>query len=259
MTEVLASGTDAVPLSVRDAVLARVSKVSAAARRVLDLVSVVPGKVEVSIVAAIVQPTDGAAGGERAPRSAEGRRRALSFPHDLQRRAVESSLTSPARRSLNQQVLDALGESAEPARLVHHATEADDVDAIVRFAPRAARAAMQSKAPPKPSPISERSRPTSTDSSRRSRPPSWLTGPKRRPISTTPNRSSCSTERSSSTEQQPTRHNLARTLTAASEVNKDFGRHANSLAYSTEAVELLEPYGPSLDLAGHSAASDSWS
>ncbi len=44
VTEVLASGTDGVPLSVTDAVLARARKLTPEARQVLDLVSVVPGR-----------------------------------------------------------------------------------------------------------------------------------------------------------------------------------------------------------------------
>lgn len=57
VTEVMASGTDGVPLSARDAVHARASMVSREGRRVLDLVSVVPGGVEKSLVDKILQPT----------------------------------------------------------------------------------------------------------------------------------------------------------------------------------------------------------
>jgi DNA-binding CsgD family transcriptional regulator len=67
----------------------------------------------------------------------------LSFRHELQRRAVESSLSAADRRHLNKQVLTALAGSGDPARLVHHAREADDVEAIIEFAPEAARAAME--------------------------------------------------------------------------------------------------------------------
>lgn len=141
VTEVLAAGIDAVPLSVRDAVLARATKLTRKARRVIDLVSVVPGAVERDIVDEILSPTDE----EIAESVRQGLLRldgdTMAFPHDLQRRAVESSLKSAERRELNQQVLNALGSSADEARLVHHAREAGDVDAIVEFAPRAARAA----------------------------------------------------------------------------------------------------------------------
>ena len=42
---------------------------------------------------------------------------------------------------------------------------------------------------------------------------------------------------------------LARTLTMASTVNRLYGHHTNALTYGTEAVTILEPNGPSLDLA----------
>jgi DNA-binding CsgD family transcriptional regulator len=142
VTEVVASGTDGVPISVRESVLARAAKLSPEARRILDLVSVAPGEIERDLVDKINYPT--------AEQLAEAVRQglmrvdsdALSFPHDLQRRAIERSLGTTQRHDLNRQVLKALGESADPARLVHHARGANDVDAIVAFAPRAARTAM---------------------------------------------------------------------------------------------------------------------
>ncbi|MDK1018149.1 MAG: AAA family ATPase [Actinomycetota bacterium] len=142
VTEVLASGVGDVPSSVQDSVLARAAKVSPEARRILDLVSVVPGGAERSVVDEILDPTE--------EQLAECVRQGLlqiddttvAFPHDLQRRAVESSLASTHRRQLNQRMLNALGDDAELSLLVHHAREANNVEAIVEFAPRAARAAM---------------------------------------------------------------------------------------------------------------------
>ncbi|MDK1102116.1 MAG: AAA family ATPase [Actinomycetota bacterium] len=132
VSEIVASGVTAVPSSVRDSVLARVAKVSPESRRVLDLVSVVPGEAERSIIDEILDPAEG----QLAECVRQGLLRlddaTLAFPHDLQRRAVESSLTASQRRRLNDGVLIALGADADPSRLVHHAREADDVDAIVQ-------------------------------------------------------------------------------------------------------------------------------
>lgn len=143
VAEVLGSGTASVPGSVRDAVLARVARLPDGARRLLRLVSVVPGGAARDLVDELVAPTVGQVNacvlqGLLAV-GADG----LSFRHELQRRAVESSLTPAERRELNRVVLDSLDDRAEPSRLVHHAREAGDVEALVRHAPRAARAALE--------------------------------------------------------------------------------------------------------------------
>src|SRR5262249_56545092 len=54
VTEVLAAPGWTVPLSVTDAVLARVSRVSAESRALIDLVSVAPGGLEVEIATRLV-------------------------------------------------------------------------------------------------------------------------------------------------------------------------------------------------------------
>jgi DNA-binding CsgD family transcriptional regulator len=70
---------------------------------------------------------------------------AVGFRHELLRRAVESSLSTLGRRELNQRVLDVLkgspGHAVDVARLVHHAREAGDIEAVQLYAPEAARQA----------------------------------------------------------------------------------------------------------------------
>jgi DNA-binding CsgD family transcriptional regulator len=142
VTEVLASGTGAVPLSVRDSVLARAAKVSPGARRLLEMVSVVPRDVEMALVEKIVGPTPAHVADcvRQGLLKVNGVR--VSFLHELQRTSVESSLAPVERRRLNQLVVEGLGETGDPARLIHHATEAGDSLNIVKFAVLAAHAAM---------------------------------------------------------------------------------------------------------------------
>ena len=66
----------------------------------------------------------------------------VSFHHALTRQAIESALTETDRQDINARVLAALGDGADPSRLVHHAREANDATAIVAFAPVAARNAI---------------------------------------------------------------------------------------------------------------------
>lgn len=142
VTEVLASGVETVPSSVQDSVLARAAKVSPGARRVLDLVSVIPGEAERALVAEILDPTPA----QLSECVRQGLLRVdedfVSFLHELTRRAIETALSSSDRRRLNQQVLAGLGAETNASRMVHHAREANDVESIVEYAPKAARAAM---------------------------------------------------------------------------------------------------------------------
>lgn len=142
VTEVIASGVEGVPMSVQDSVLARAVRLSPGARRVLELVSVVPGGAERSLIETVVDPTPEQLGECARRELLRIEEDTVSFHHELARRAVDSALSTQERRRLNKEVLAALGDLAEPPRLVHHAREAGDVESIVEFAPMAARGAM---------------------------------------------------------------------------------------------------------------------
>jgi DNA-binding CsgD family transcriptional regulator/energy-coupling factor transporter ATP-binding protein EcfA2 len=142
VAEVLAGGDDGrVPSTVVDAVLARVRRLNAATQDVLEQLAVVPSTVERWLVDALV------AGGLAALAAAEEHGlltvspASVAFRHELARRAVADSLPVARRVELNRRVLQALAgrEDADLARIVHHAAEAGDSDAIVRHGPSAAR------------------------------------------------------------------------------------------------------------------------
>ncbi|WP_449352854.1 AAA family ATPase [Streptomyces shaanxiensis] len=67
----------------------------------------------------------------------------VSFRHELIRRAVADSLPAARRIELNRAVLAALvaRPGSDAARIVHHAAQAGDQDAIARYGPDAAREA----------------------------------------------------------------------------------------------------------------------
>jgi len=136
VTEALAAGAAGVPETVRDAVLARAARLGDGARRLLDAVAVVPPRIERPLLDTLVPNADVAldecttagmlrAGGGR-----------VSFRHELARLAIENTLPPGTRRTLHRAVLASLGD-VDPARLAHHAEEAEDIDAILRFAPEA--------------------------------------------------------------------------------------------------------------------------
>ena len=249
VVEVAASGVEGVPSSVQDSVLVRAGKLSSGARTLLDLVSVIPGESERSLIEIIVEPTE--------EQMIECVRQGLlrldadtvSFHHELTRRAVESALNAADRRRLNQQVLDELGERVDPSRLVHHALEADDTDSLIVFAPRAARAAMAIGSyrealahfrtlEPYLDRIAEAERAVIFDDWARTE--FYLDAVEALDILAR----AIEVHRSTGDD-----HALARTLTFAVRVNEHNGQPEAADVCVAEAVAILESYAPSGDLA----------
>jgi DNA-binding CsgD family transcriptional regulator/tetratricopeptide (TPR) repeat protein len=142
VVEALAAGSDAIPETVRDAVLARAARLSPAGRSLLEAVAVVPPQAELWLLEAIA--ADSATGLDECLASGMLRSDAagISFRHELARLAVENSIASGRKRALHESALAALAEpptgTLDVARLAHHAEAAGDADAVRRYAPAAA-------------------------------------------------------------------------------------------------------------------------
>ncbi len=142
VTEMASVGGGTVPASVQDSVMARVAKLTTEAHEALRILSVIPERVPTAEISELV--------GETAGWLAECEQRGLlevdggftAFRHGLIRRAVQGSLTGSERVAINTVVLQSLPEDTDPARMVHHASEANDIAALVKFAPAAAQAAV---------------------------------------------------------------------------------------------------------------------
>jgi DNA-binding CsgD family transcriptional regulator/tetratricopeptide (TPR) repeat protein len=144
VTELLALDAAAgVPPTVRDAVLARVAPLPAAARAVLEAAAVLGPRIEpiqldcvANADAAILDACLGA--GVLRESGA-----ALEFRHELARQEILESLSVLQRRGLHGRALQVLRSASgiEAAYLAHHAQAALDSDAVLEFAPLAARQA----------------------------------------------------------------------------------------------------------------------
>lgn len=145
VTEVLGAGNESVPVTVRDAVLARRARLGADARAVLDFVSIVPSRTEIALLEKVLHPPADAIECCVAGGLLKSEPHAVTFRHELARMAVANALPAPRAHHYHRLVLDALlaspDRSSVLARIVHHAQACDDVDAIVEFAPVAARQA----------------------------------------------------------------------------------------------------------------------
>jgi len=140
VTEILTSGEDHIPLSVRDSVTARMARLSPRVQELLKTLSVIPRGIS---LLEIEQFTGGETELQDAVRSGllAETDETVSFRHELIRRAIEESLTGGERTAANRAALETLSDETDPAQLVHHARAAGDVDRLVELAPRAAEAA----------------------------------------------------------------------------------------------------------------------
>jgi DNA-binding CsgD family transcriptional regulator len=143
VTEALAAVADTVPVSVRDAVLARAMRLTPEARKIAELASVVPGKTESWLLDQTVAVDEAAIEDCMRigmVRSDDG---ALAFRHELARRAFEDSLSQSQRQLLHAGVFAVLSARPHisPARLAHHAAGARNAGAVLQFAPLAAEQA----------------------------------------------------------------------------------------------------------------------
>ena len=101
VTEALAASGDAVPLSVVEAVLARVGRLGTECREALDQLSVIPWQVDLDLGAALLGPRFDALAEAQAAGVLENRADSIAFRHELARRAIEHSLPAIRRRQLN--------------------------------------------------------------------------------------------------------------------------------------------------------------
>jgi len=144
VSEMIAHRPGPLPPSLAHAVLGRVARLTGPVRELLELISVVPGRMPIAILDA-VEP-----GWSETAEPAE--RRALltsdthhvRFRHELTRAAVHSSVPAGRRRLLHGRIVAALRDlGADPADMVHHAEAAGMSDVVAEHALLAARQAQR--------------------------------------------------------------------------------------------------------------------
>ncbi len=140
ITEILAGQGADLPASIRQAVLTRAARLSAPARELLDLASVIPTRAPRALLDAVLAPSLSTL--EECAASGLVRLEAddLIFRHDLARQALEEAMPPPRARYWHQVVLQILqqDDDANLSRVVHHARAAADDAVIAIYAPRAA-------------------------------------------------------------------------------------------------------------------------
>jgi DNA-binding winged helix-turn-helix (wHTH) protein len=142
VTELLATEADVVPPSVVHAVLGRAARLDDGARRLVELVSMIPTRTSTRVLD-VVMPT-------WTREAEEPERRHLlqvapdyvRFRHELSRHAILANVPGARRRRLHAEILEALLKlGADPADVVHHAEASGALDIAADHALVAARRA----------------------------------------------------------------------------------------------------------------------
>jgi len=139
VTEVAASGMGEVPPSARDATAARVARLGAGARQVLEVAALMGARIELAVLESVsgCPPTalDELLGSGLLVMDGGG----LRFRHEIVRLAVAGGVPAHRRGPIHARILAALSEAGgDDARLAFHAEAAGDGPAALRHASAAA-------------------------------------------------------------------------------------------------------------------------
>jgi DNA-binding CsgD family transcriptional regulator/tetratricopeptide (TPR) repeat protein len=140
VTEALAGSGEAIPATVRDAVLARMARLKPEARNVLEAVAVVPQQVELWLLEQLAGDTISELDTCLASGMLTASPEAVGFRHELARLAVEESLVPTRKLDLHRKALDALeahtlvAGSIDFSRVAHHAEAAGAAEAVLQYA-----------------------------------------------------------------------------------------------------------------------------
>jgi len=141
VTEVVQAGLGAVPASARDAVLARAARLGGGSREVLEVAALIGARVELDLLTSATGCPLAAVDEILASGLLAEDGGWLRFRHEIARLAVEQAIPAHRRAVIHARVLDALSAvgCGDDARMAFHAEAAGDRPAVLHHAPRAAR------------------------------------------------------------------------------------------------------------------------
>jgi DNA-binding CsgD family transcriptional regulator/tetratricopeptide (TPR) repeat protein len=133
VTEVVQAGRDALPASVRDAVLARTRTLNAQARDALEVAALLGSRMQSELLVTLIDD----------PLIKDGDD--LRFGHEIARVAIEAAIPPYRKAAIHTKILDALLSSGsdDDARLAFHAEGAGRTDLVLWYGSRAGRRASE--------------------------------------------------------------------------------------------------------------------
>jgi len=145
VTEVVRAGMGAIPPSARDAVLARVVRLSGESRTVLDVAALIGARVEMRLLESVTSCSPSVVDELVSSGLLVGDGTSLRFRHEIARLAVEEAIGAHRRSPIHAQILGSMRFLAydDDAGMAFHAEAAGDGEATVHHAHRAARRAAE--------------------------------------------------------------------------------------------------------------------
>src|SRR5262249_12387017 len=145
VTEVVRSGLPEVPPSARDAVLARVGRLSAEARGVLEVAALVGARIEPSLLESVTAGTALVLDELLASVLLGNDGSWLKFRHEIARLAVQDAIGPHRASGIHARILTVLRDNGvdDDAGLAYHAEAAGDAVAALEYACRAASRAVE--------------------------------------------------------------------------------------------------------------------
>ena len=145
VTEVVQAGMSEVPAVARDAVLARAVRLGGESREVLDAAALIGTRSDLRLIEAVTACPARAVDEILASGLLAGDGGRLRFRHEIARLAVEQAIPAHRRAAIHARILAALGSlgCADDARMAFHAEGAGDGPAVFRYASSAARRAAE--------------------------------------------------------------------------------------------------------------------
>jgi len=140
VTEVIQAGMSEIPAAARDAVLAHAAQLGGQSRDVLDVAALIGTRVELALLNAVTACPPPAIDEILASGLLAGDGEWLRFRHEIARLAVEQAVPAHRRAAVHTRILDALSSFGceDDARMAFHAEGAGDGPAVFRYASSAA-------------------------------------------------------------------------------------------------------------------------
>jgi DNA-binding CsgD family transcriptional regulator/tetratricopeptide (TPR) repeat protein len=144
VTEVIRAGAVTVPPSARDAVLARVARLSDESRAVLEVAALIGVRMELRLLESVTACSPSSIDELVTSGSLVSEGASLRFRPEIARRAVEETIASYRCVSIHARILESmLTLSSDDAEIAYHAEAAGDGKAVLMYAHRAARRAAE--------------------------------------------------------------------------------------------------------------------